>query len=40
MLVDGDSSMNILYLDTLLKLVLKETDLQPSRTVFHGIVPG
>ncbi|KAI5011790.1 hypothetical protein ZWY2020_013927 [Hordeum vulgare] len=39
-LVDGGSSMNILYLDTLLKLGLKEKDLQPTSTVFHGIVPG
>ena len=39
-LVDGGSSINILYLDTLLKLGLKETDVLPTSTVFHGIVPG
>ncbi|KAI5005983.1 hypothetical protein ZWY2020_033226 [Hordeum vulgare] len=38
-LVDGGSSINILYLDTLLKLGLKETDVLPTSTVFHGIVP-
>ncbi|KAI4979900.1 hypothetical protein ZWY2020_016653 [Hordeum vulgare] len=39
-LVDGGSSINILYLDTLLKLGLKETDVLPTSTVFHDIVPG
>ena len=39
-LVDGGSSINILYRDTMLKLGIKESQLQPSRTVFHGIVPG
>ncbi|KAI4980443.1 hypothetical protein ZWY2020_020928 [Hordeum vulgare] len=39
-LVNGGCSINILYCDTLLKLGLKETHLQPTRTVFHGIVPG
>ncbi|KAI4972082.1 hypothetical protein ZWY2020_003007 [Hordeum vulgare] len=39
-LVDGRSSINILYLNTLLKLGLKETDVLPTSTVFHGIVPG
>ena len=39
-LIDEGSSINILYRDMLLKLGLREKDLQPSRTVFHGIVPG
>ena len=39
-LIDGGSSINILYRDTLGKLGVSETSLQPSRTVFHGIVPG
>jgi hypothetical protein len=39
-LIDGGSSINILYRDTMLKLGLEEKDLQPSRTVFHGIEPG
>ncbi|KAI4981346.1 hypothetical protein ZWY2020_021831 [Hordeum vulgare] len=39
-LVDGGSNINILYLDTLCKLGLKEKDVLPTNTVFHGIVPG
>jgi hypothetical protein len=39
-LVDGGSTINILYRDTMLKLGLTERDLERSRTTFHGIVPG
>lgn len=39
-LIDGDSSINILYRDTMEKLGIKEKQLLPSRTMFHGIVPG
>ena len=39
-LVDGGSNINILYRDTVAKLGIRESQLQPSRTVFHGIVPG
>ena len=39
-LVDGGSSINILYKDTMEKLGIKQRQLQSSRTVFHGIVPG
>src|SRR3954464_5168203 len=39
-LIDGDSSINILYKDTVEKLGIKQRQLQNSRTVFHGIVPG
>jgi hypothetical protein len=39
-LIDGGSSINILYRDTMDRLGIKEKQLQPSRTVFHGIVPG
>ena len=39
-LIDGGSSINILYRDTLEKLGVSATSLQPSRMVFHGIVPG
>ena len=39
-LIDGGSSINILYPDTMEKLGIKQRQLQPSRTIFHGIVPG
>src|SRR4051794_24629913 len=39
-LIDGGSTINILYRDTLVKLGLTERDLERSRTTFHGIVPG
>ena len=39
-LMDGGSSINIMYIDTLLKMGLNETQLTHSDTVFHGVVPG
>ena len=39
-LIDGGSSINILYRDTMEKLGIKQKQLQPSRTVFRGLVPG
>ena len=39
-LIDGGSSINILYRDTMEKLGIKQKQLHPSRAVFHGIVPG
>ena len=39
-LIDGGSSINILYRDTMEKLNIKVKQLMPSQTVFHGIVPG
>ena len=39
-LIDGGSSINILYRDTMTKLGLKAEDLEPTRTVFHDIMPG
>ena len=39
-LIDGGSSINILYRDTLEKLNVTTKQLMPTRTVFHGIVPG
>ena len=38
-LIDN-SSINILYRETMIKLGLSKANLQPSRTTFHGIVPG
>ncbi|KAK1665990.1 hypothetical protein QYE76_054149 [Lolium multiflorum] len=39
-LIDGGSSINILYRDTAHKLGIQEAELRPTPTVFHGIVPG
>ncbi|KAI5021934.1 hypothetical protein ZWY2020_058664 [Hordeum vulgare] len=39
-LIDGGNSINILYSDTMEKLGILKSELQPTRTVFHGIVPG
>ena len=39
-LIDGGSSNNILYRDTMERLNIKTKQLMPSRTVCHGIVPG
>ena len=39
-LIDGGSSINILYKDTLDKLGIREMEQLPTQTVFHGIVPG
>ncbi len=39
-LINGSSNINILYRDTMEKLGIKQKQLTPSRTVFHGIVPS
>ncbi|KAI4996798.1 hypothetical protein ZWY2020_052140 [Hordeum vulgare] len=39
-LMDGGSSINIVYYDTFRRMNFDEKDLMPSTTVFHGIVPG
>lgn len=39
-LMDGGSSINILYYDTFKRMKLFDSQLQATRTVFHGIVPG
>ena len=39
-LIDGGSNINILYRDTMEKLGIKQKQLLPSRTIFHGIVPS
>ena len=39
-LMDGGSSINILYFKTFQEMSLTRKQLQPSSTVFHGIVPG
>jgi hypothetical protein len=39
-LIDGGSSINILYRDTMEKMGIKESHLHLSKTTFHDIVPG
>jgi hypothetical protein len=39
-LMDGGSSINILYYETFKRMNLQEKQLNPSRTTFHGVVPG
>ena len=39
-LMDGGSSINLLYLDTLKRMNLSETQLSHSKISFHGIIPG
>jgi trimethylamine:corrinoid methyltransferase-like protein len=38
--MDGGSSLNIMYYDTFKRMGLPETLIHPSKTTFHGIVPG
>jgi hypothetical protein len=38
--MDGGSNINLIYADTLRKINIPLTDLLPSETSFHGIVPG
>ena len=39
-LMDGGSSINILYYNTFKRMQLQDRQLIPTETVFHGIVPG
>ena len=39
-LMDGGSSLNFMYIETLQKMNLSETQLKHSNTVFHGVVSG
>ena len=39
-LMDGGCSINILYYETFQRIGLKTSDLIPTSTTFHGIVPG
>jgi hypothetical protein len=38
--MDGGSSLNFIYADTLRKIKIPMNDLLPTETSFHGIVPG
>jgi hypothetical protein len=39
-LMDGGSSLNIMYVETLTKLGLTKTQLRDSAVTFYGVVPG
>jgi hypothetical protein len=39
-LMDGGSSINILYYDMFRRMNLSDKQLTPSSTVFHGMIPG
>jgi hypothetical protein len=38
--MDGGSSLNLIYADTLRKIKIPMDTLLPTETSFHGIVPG
>jgi hypothetical protein len=38
--MDGGSSLNLIYADTLRKIKIPMDNLLPTETSFHGIVPG
>jgi hypothetical protein len=38
--MDGGSSLNIMYVETLTKLGLTKTQLRHSAVTFYGVVPG
>jgi hypothetical protein len=38
--MDGGSSLNLIYADTLHKIKIPMNNLLPTETSFHGIVPG
>jgi hypothetical protein len=39
-LIDGGSSINLLYRSSMEKLGIPTAQLKPSRLTFHGIMPG
>ena len=39
-LMDGGSSLNILYIDTLDAMHIPQSDLCPAGSPFHGVIPG
>ena len=39
-LMDGGSSINILYYETFRRMGLTDKNLKQSNTIFHGVVPG
>ena len=39
-LMDGGSSLNLLYQDTVRKMGIDPSRIQPSKTTFKGVIPG
>jgi hypothetical protein len=39
-LMDGDSSLNLLYADTVRKMGIDPSRIEPSKTTFKGVIPG
>ena len=39
-LMDGDSSLNLLYQDTVCKMGINPSRIKPTNTTFKGIIPG
>ncbi len=39
-LINGGSNLNLLYRSLLEKLGIRECDMRPTTTTFHGVLPG
>ena len=39
-LMDGGSSLNLLYQDTVQKMGIDPSRIKPSKTTFKGVIPG
>ena len=39
-LMDGGSSLNMLYQDTVCKMGINPSRIKPTRTTFKGVIPG
>ena len=39
-LMDGDSSLNLLYQDTVQKMGIDPSRIKPTKTTFKGVIPG
>ena len=38
--MDGGSSLNLLYQDTMRKMGIDPTRIKPTQTTFNGVIPG
>ena len=38
--MDGDSSLNLIYQDTIRKMGIDPSIIKPSNTTFIGVIPG